>query len=126
MNYYDRKLERIRARNIGGGFCLWLLKHIDTERDHLRAVDADAMLRTAEQLQKLHDLTQTMEDELERGVLHLSEARDVNIYLAARVRNLEARLENVTRKTDELLRLTASKFEDFSIEENERKKEKCI
>jgi len=124
MNYYDRKLERIRSRNIGGGFCLWLLKHIDAERDHLRAVDSDAMLRTAEQLQKLHDMTVGMEDELERGVLYLAEATDSNLYLAARVRNLEARLENVTRKTDDLLRLTASNFENFSLSENEHEPKK--
>jgi len=123
-NYYDRKLERIRARNIGGGFCLWLLKHLDAERDHLRAVDADAMRRTAEQLQKLHDLIIEMEDELERGVLYLAELKDCNNYLAARVRNLEGRLQDVTRKTDDLLRLTASNFENFSIAENEHEPKK--
>ena len=122
MNYYDRKLERIRLRNIGGGFCLWLLKHLEDERDQLRAVDSDAMLRTAQQLQTLHDLIQDMEDELERGVVYLTEVKDANVYLAARVRNLEARLENVTRKSDELMKLTASNFENWSIEKNGNEK----
>ena len=119
MNYYDRKLARIRSRNVGTGFCLWVLDHLEKERDVLRAVDYDVMSRTVEVLNKTLILCSEMEAELERGVVYLAEQKEANIYLAARVRNLENSLENVTRKADELVKFTASNFENWSLENNE-------
>lgn len=124
MNYYDRKLERIRSRNIGSGFCLWVLDHLEKERDVLRAVDYNVMTRTVEVLNKILIISSEMEDELERDVVYLAEQKNVNIYLAARVRNLEAKLENVTRKADELLTLHRSNFTDWSVPKNENNEQK--